>query len=436
MEQLRPAVLALAAALLLAGAPVWTQNAQAATAAEAEVRLEPLPLAVSLGQAAVPLDLERFVEAALAFSGASREEAEQARGALAAASARIAAEVSAESPERAAEKVLELMHRDLLTSYRERQTRLDTLLAEGTFNCVSSAVLYSALLKSLGFRVWGVRTSDHAFSRLQAGERAYDVETTSPFGFDPGSRREFSDSFGKVTGYAYVPPGNYSQRREIDGRELLVLILYNRQAFLSEERRYAEAVPPAVDAYAALGNKEAYDRLITSLLNLASWYGLHRQFDQALAFMQRAASRFPEEPRLSALVRDLTHNRIVTLIEEGRLEDAEAVLGRAREAGTLDAGLWKTLTVYLYQVRARELSRRDYLEAARLIARAMTAVGQVGELTRSFEVYTHNQVVRLTQGGRLQEALEVAEEGLRTLPQSSLLARDRSLLQARLQQTR
>ena len=55
-----------------------------------------------------------------------------------------------------------------------------------------------------------------------------DVETTNPFGFNPGARKDFTDSFGKVTGFAYVPPGNYSDRRSIGEKELLSLILYNR----------------------------------------------------------------------------------------------------------------------------------------------------------------------------------------------------------------
>ncbi|NIM05099.1 MAG: hypothetical protein GTN65_05665, partial [Armatimonadetes bacterium] len=86
-------------------------------------------------------------------------------------------------PRERAEAALAFMHRKLLKRYDERQTGIHVLLAQGSYNCVSSGVVYAVLLKALGLKVWGVRTSDHAFCRVQAGEQAFDVETTSPFGF-------------------------------------------------------------------------------------------------------------------------------------------------------------------------------------------------------------------------------------------------------------
>jgi hypothetical protein len=267
---------ALAAALFALA--VWPAAGQQ-TAGGSEVRLEAASGVRALAQAGEPLSLEGFIQAALLFSGASPGDSAAARQALAGHFAALRQAVGRSAgPRTRAEKALSYMHEAILKRYEEKQTRLDVLLRNGGFNCVSSAVLYAALLKSLDLRVWGVRTIDHAFCRVQAGSEAYDVETTSPFGFEPGRRTEFTDSFGKVTGFTYVPPSNYRDRRDIGERELLALILYNRAAFLTERGAYFEAAPVAVDAYALLGDTESRQRLVTTLHNLASSLAMAGRF--------------------------------------------------------------------------------------------------------------------------------------------------------------
>jgi tetratricopeptide (TPR) repeat protein len=297
----------------------------------------------------------------------------------------------------------------------------------GSYNCVSSGVVYAILLKALGLRVWGVRTSDHAFCRVQAGDQAFDVETTSPFGFDPGKRKEFTDDFGRITGYTYVPPSNYRDRRDIGEKELLGLILFNQTAFASERTDYLGAVPPAVDAYALLQDEESYERLITSLLNLASWYGMSGRFDKALEFLEQAEARYRND-RLEALQGDLTHNWVLSQIRKGNYFEAEQLLDTQRAGGRLEEGEWKELTVYLYQVRAQKSAPGDYQEAARLILEGLNKVGSDQGLTKSYEVYTHNSVVTLVRNELYEEALAVLEEALLQLPTSAVLREDRSMV--------
>ena len=120
-----------------------------------------------------------------------------------------------------------------------------------SYNCVSSAVLYMLAVRDLGIEVEGVRTSDHAFINVVIGGRSIDVETTNPYGFDPGGKKEFKDSFGRVTGFAYVAPGGYGDRKTISGRELVGLILSNRVAALERKGSFSEAARLGAD-YAAL----------------------------------------------------------------------------------------------------------------------------------------------------------------------------------------
>jgi tetratricopeptide (TPR) repeat protein len=399
-----------------------------ATSQNVAVRIDPIAAVQELASADEPLALDTFIRSAFIFSGVSGQQLNRLE-------AKIQAHINdlrehlkdVKDPREQAEYALAYMHERLLRRYDERQTGLDVLLDRGSFNCVSSGVVYAILLKALELSVWGVRTSDHAFCRVQAGDQAFDVETTSPFGFDPGKRKEFTDDFGRVTGYSYVPPSNYRDRRNIGEKELLGLILYNRTAFASERRDYPAAVPPAVDAYALLADGESRERLITSLLNLASWYGMSGRFPEALEFLDGAQQRYRDD-RLEALQGDLTHNWVLSLIQKGDYSSAEKLLDSQRAGGLIAVEEWRELTVYLYQVRAQKEASGDYSEAARLILEGLKKVGSDQGLAKSYEVYIHNSVVTLARNARYEEALAVLEEALLQLPGSAVLLKDRSMV--------
>jgi tetratricopeptide (TPR) repeat protein len=392
------------------------------------VRIDPIPAVRELVVREEPLPLETFIRTALVFSGVPGQQ-------LAGLQERIQTHIGqlrdrlggSTDPRERAEGALAYMHEELLRRYDERQTAVDVLFERGSYNCVSSGVVYAIFLKALGLRVWGVRTSDHAFCRVQAGDQAYDVETTSPFGFDPGTRKEFTDDFGRVTGYSYVPPSNYGDRRDIGEKELLALILYNRTAFASERKDYPAAVPAAVDAYALLSDEESHQRLITALLNMASWHGMNGRFADALEFLNRAEKRYRDD-RLADLREDLTHNWVLNLIQTGSYAEAEQMLDSEWEGGLLTDGEWRELTVYLYQVRAKRSAPGDYGEAARLILEGLKKVGSDQGLVRSYEVYIHNSVVTLARNALYEQALAVLEEALSQLPNSAVLLKDRAMV--------
>ena len=447
------------ALLLLLSALLWPDSEVGS------VRLQPLEQALRLSGATGEIPLELFASSALIFSGYSPEaEPDKAvsppaevqlfagqaqlfagQAQLFAGQARLQEWIArlrelltpsggaVIGRKEAAERILQLMHEEILTAYREKQTRLDVLLEEGSYNCVSSAVLYSILAKSAGFTVWAVRTADHAFSRIRVGEEVFDVETTSPFGFNPGAKKEFKDHFGRVTGFSYVPPTSGGQRRELGDRELLALILYNRSAFHAESREYGRAVEPALDAYFLLRDKESYERLIVSFMNLASWEGMQQRYAQAVEFLQRVRAEH-QEPRLAKLQEDILHNWVLSLDERGALDEALALLEARLRSGQFSVQEWKSLTLYTYQLKAENVSRRDFAAATALMREAMDKVGREPELLRGYEVYAHNQAVKLTAAGRQEEAEGFLLQALQVLPGSPLLLKDRKILQSQVKQ--
>ncbi len=131
----------------------------------------------------------------------------------------------------------------ILKRYVLTASTADDIIESGRYNCVSSAVLYVILTSSLNIKTKGVITHDHAFVNVSSSIGDIDVETTNRYGFNPGVKQEFTDLFSSQTGFSYVAPGNYSDRRFSNKKELVGLVFENRMVGMN----YVDAVGIAVD---------------------------------------------------------------------------------------------------------------------------------------------------------------------------------------------
>jgi len=250
-----------------------------------------------------------------------------------------------------AEFILEYMHKNLLKTYSINQTGIDILLSAGRFNCVSSAVMYMILCKSAGLDVTGVVTRDHAFVSVNISGEVIDVETTNLYGFDPGSRREFHDQFGKLTGFTYVPARNYRDRQGISQAELVSLILWNRIVDLESGNRFGEAVSLAVDRTALLHgskmaiNKDSYSPLFVnpyqSLLDRIFNYGTFLlragREEDCLRWAALASPEYPDEKRWQDFAYAAANNRINKFMRSSQLSEAKNFLDLHRSLLSQDS---------------------------------------------------------------------------------------------------
>ena len=153
--------------------------------------------------------------------------------------------------------VLKLLYQDYLTTYDFNQTRTNVALQTGVYNCVSSALLYMAVAKAAGLEVRGQKTSEHAFCTVYipsgAGSKTnqykkIDVETTNPYGFNPGSK-ETIENEDKIQGYYVVPKKYYSNRQEVSDSLFAGLIAGNICAACIEQDNYKKAIPLGAARY-------------------------------------------------------------------------------------------------------------------------------------------------------------------------------------------
>jgi len=245
-----------------------------------------------------------------------------------------------ESKKERAQYILDFMHRNYLHTYSYYQTRVDTIFLSGSYNCVSSAVLYMILCESAGINSSGVITKEHAFVTVHIDGEDFDVETTSRFGFDPGNRREFHEHAGRLTGFAYVPARNYSERRTIGKLELVSLILNNRIAELERAGNFAEAVPLSVDraallygsqlAAAALESASLFSDprfdLLDRLLNYGGYLLNADREEDALRWAASASSLYPSRERWNNFVHAAVNNRVSRFLKDAKTEDAKNFL--------------------------------------------------------------------------------------------------------------
>jgi tetratricopeptide (TPR) repeat protein len=413
------------AAALSTVAAVSAQTAAAAAQAPAGIPA-PHPLAVKLAAASEPLPLDDLVDGALVFSGVSDAALPLYRQRLKDVVARFQQQASGNpSPSALAERALAFLHEGILRRYDVREARVDVLLDEGTFNCVSSSVLYLLLARSVGLTVGGVRTTDHAFCTVKVGPSTVDVETTNPYGYDPGSRTEFTDSFGRVTGFAYVPPSNYRERTPVGERGLLSLILYDRVSYATQRGDHAAALEPAVTGWMLSGDALSRTTLSTALSNRAVWLGQAGQFAEAVAFLNEAEHSFGADATLAQCRRELLHNQAVALVEAGDLDAAEALLAEGPQARLFEAKDLFDLRVWIVQLRADRSARTaGHAAAAAVIADGIARFGADPQLLKAFEVYTHNAFAQLYNARHFDDARALLESALARYPASRIIRTD------------
>lgn len=443
-----------------------------------EVRLNPQEEIVRIGRMNEPLPVDILIRSSLIASGVGDENLETYIRRL----ITLVDSAPPASGDNAAdgEVLLQWMHDEILSRYIEPQTSLDVLLDRGTYNCVSSAVLYLILARSRDIPVHGVLTNDHAFCRIPGPDRddGIDVETTTAYGFDPGIRKDAVDSFTGRTGFSYVPPGNYRQRRNIDEKELISLIYQNRISALQKSGRWDDTIGLSRDRWELSGSESAETDFRTSITNYAAEMDRKRKQLEGLRFLNDAALSLGNDHGLENTASSLLGNAVAFSLRAGRIDDAEAILDdseltalvpgpfvdqRRRDVaerkleivvksgdfdeavsaadaawadGLIDRGRWEEFTLYLWSTEARRTSNGGkWVDGWRFLNAAPSRVQSISRWDAMEETYRHNAII--TYHNRFADALrrksnndarEILDEALGLFPDAPVLQQDRLTL--------
>lgn len=173
----------------------------------------------------------------------------------------ITPQTMALSEEERGKTILKLLYEVCLSRYSALQTKVDVAIQTGEYNCVSSAILYMALAKAAGLQIKGQKTSEHAFCSVyipveKSGQsKKIDVETTNPYGFNPGSKEAVMHE-NEIKGYYIVPKTYYSNRKEVTDSLFAGLIAGNLCSYYLDHDDYNSAVPLGAARYLAVSNQK------------------------------------------------------------------------------------------------------------------------------------------------------------------------------------
>jgi hypothetical protein len=298
-------------------------------------------------------------------------------------------------------------------------------------------VLYMILARSVGLSVGGVRTPDHAFAFVLVNGQQVDVETTNPLGFNPGAKKDFTDTFGKLTGYTYVPPGNYRDRRAIGEKELLSLILYNRVSEYLDGRSFRDALQPAVSAFTLMGTDDTRQVMTLAFNNYISWLGMRQDFATAVQFTDAVKASFGGLVNMDEPRREIYHNWVVTLLDSRAFSDADALLSQPSAKAALDDADWTSLSVAVVQRLAQaEGDTGGNLAAAGVVADALKRLGRQPALLQTYEAYVHNAFAVLFNARKAVDAKALVDQGLAVYPDSRMLQQDLDLARKAIKENR
>jgi hypothetical protein len=220
--------------------------------------------------------------------------------------------------------LLVYLHDTLLKRYDSSQSAIHTLLKKGKFNCLSSGVLYLICARSLGLIIEPVDTGNHIFLRLKYGENWIDVETTSKYGFHPGSRNQVVDSSGRVTTSISIPARNYRKRNVIPELQLLSLLLRDQL-----RDKNPEVLRVAIDWY-ILTQTEDSRYLEFAFSNYVTWLNKKDSHDRAITFVLQYKRHFEWDPLYRKSVETLLQNQIWFFIQKKKFDLAEQLLDESR----------------------------------------------------------------------------------------------------------
>lgn len=381
--------------------------------------------------------------------------------------------------------VLKLLYQNYLKTYDFNQTKTSVALQTGVYNCVSSALLYMAAAKAAGLDVRGQKTSEHAFCTVYTPKKI-DVETTNPYGFNPGSK-ETIENEDKIQGYYIVPKKYYSNRQEVSDKVFAGLIGGNLCAAYIEQNDYEKALPLGAARYelirqeqskAATQVRKDFDILASNYINvevenaavfsdMLDWYVsfidrwgmtdyLQKNMDNALYNLmvycfdeknyELAAAAYEKNKgyltkNQDAKVSDILTDILVTskISEDLPAEEQIVVIEELLTAGMMNEAQEKRTLVYLENAWLSILnvcmSERTYGTGYQKSCEALERLpdsSKIKKMQKSFYdnciAIIHNNFAKQANAGYLDDARKVLEAGMQVFPDDKTLKADLATL--------
>ncbi|MCF0242936.1 MAG: hypothetical protein HUK25_09870 [Treponema sp.] len=313
-----------------------------------------------------------------------------------------------------------------MKKFKLDQSDICYTLDSGFYNCVSSCVVYVYFLKVLGFDFEVFETDDHVFVEIFVNGNRVRVETTNPYGFNPGEEKHApeSDSYYRAT------PKNYRNQKLVDDRRLVGMIYSNRVSLLFKKSLYEQAYQIALDSLEIQEySEEAVDLLDMAGSNLAAFYARKKKNREALDLARKHKEIYGLSTRWAkntgAAVSNLLNDSFDISDYPAAFEILEAEKDLLTESN-YNSMKYTTVSNYInwlssdvgFDEAMEELNARsDYLKKSDYTTYEK-------RIKNHEAVRIHNECVPLMNSGEYDKAVEILEAGLEKIGPNSTLQND------------
>jgi len=317
-----------------------------------------------------------------------------------------------------AEFILGYLHRRLFRQYFANQTKIEKMLENRRFNCVSSSVLYTAVCRNFGINITGLIVPDHVLVQLKTSKTKIDIETTIRYGFDPASKKEVLDHLGKITGFVYVDQKNYKQRSEISDRQMIALIYSNRYKALNDQKHHAEATRALYVGWKLAGNlPKTLNTWENGISNYIISLDHHKRFSDALYVIDLVTDRFPTLKQPTELHYNIYLNWSYHSLKNKQFALGSQVTQEGLKTYPRDRKLLQNLkSAYINQVKVL-VEKRDFNNAKSTIETAK----QLFPNENSFHKLMVNLVVEEMKGLPIDKSIEAYRNAIQKYPRDKVL---------------
>jgi len=283
--------------------------------------------------------------------------------------------LSVEKQKKFAEELLLFIHNYSLSNYDEMSSRISDIIENKKFNCVSSSILYTIFLLKYNFKPIAIETKDHVFIEIKFADEDIDVETTNKIGFNPGEKKDVLDSFGKITGFTYVPKKNYLERKERSLKRLLLIVYHNLTNYYFKKGDSVKAANLSYIIYKGMNDKESYDGFITYFSNHIIFLSNKKDYDTIFNDINSFLSHFGLEEKIVNLRYEIIGKFINEFNDFKNYEKIEKFLLEQKNLFVKDKTIneKKFLEIYsyfVYKVTNHLSKNKNFNEAFDLIKRA------------------------------------------------------------------
>lgn len=346
-----------------------------------------------------------------------------------------------------AEKILTVMYDNILVQYVEDQSKMDVLFSKGTYNCVSSSVLYAALARAAKVPFIGVKTPTHAFcsvftsggSASGAGEERIDVETTNPLGFDPG-RKQVLETSEKTTKYAVIQKKNYVSRHDVSIKTLISLVGNNLTSSYIKKNDYDRAVPMALTVFLFRKGEsdfevdDARSSFDTAFLNHSVVLSRKKEYIASVDWLNMVTEKYGFTDKVRSDYNGAVYNGVVYLVSISDFSGAEAFYQKNKKNLTpeKDFSIRKMIFISETQEKLKEFEGKKQFDEALEFVRGkysdpLSKEKSVTEALDNWqEYYWISKINDLMGKTKYMEALSASEKAISALPSSARLKKTKS----------